>query len=404
MNYDKICLKRILDTKKLDLLSRIKPEYIKYGVAKFMVKAIKTYVRKYGVIPSLEVFISELKKVLPTDKQDIYIGYLEGLESTEADISNEVLVESLKSQYVLLEVDDKVEAIVEAASAKDSSEVKKLIAELHTKMNTSEKTPENIVDKVYQPSKIRTIRPFIQSMEDRGMFFGGLTIIGAGTGQGKSVLLLNQLMFSYKVEKLNTCLLNLELGSDETIARMYANATGTHFHEVYGNEKLVAKVEAWKNEYFGEGHIFNMENVRYDTQEIEEIIRQQVSLGVTVFGIDYLQLVDAASHQKEWEALRDLVRVLHTLTLELGIVIISPVQINLDEVDEKDGKVKIKVRGSRELENSSTLFLFIYQTPEEYNNDVARVFTIKARNARRNTYVLQTQFDTMRFEDSGIVL
>jgi replicative DNA helicase len=241
-------------------------------------------------------------------------------------------------------------------------------------------------------------------MESRGVRIGGLTIIGAGTGAGKSVFVLNQLMYSYKVEKLNTCLLNLELGADETMARMYAHASNTDFNVVYGNEDIVEIVQTWKNDYFSEDNIFTMKNVRFDTEEIVEIIRQQASLGVTVFGIDYLQLVDSAYSKKEWEALRDLVRALHTLTLELGIVIISPVQINLDEVDEGDGKVKIKVRGSRELENSSTLFLFIYQSVDEYKEDVARIFTIKARNARKYTYVVQTDFTHMKFVDTGVVL
>ena len=50
------------------------------------------------------------------------------------------------------------------------------------------------------------------------------------------------------------------------------------------------------------------------------------------------------------------------------------------------------------------LFLFIYQSKEEYKENAARLFTIKARNARKYTYVLQTEFDKMRFLDTGIVL
>ena len=406
MNYDKIALKRVLNTKKLDLLSKIKPEYIKYGVARFMLKALKTYVRKYGVIPDLEVFIAELKKALPEDKQEIYIGYLEGLENVKGEITDDALIDALKSQYTLMITDENIEALVEASSAKDVDTVRQIISQLSATLNTHEKLPDNIVDVDYQPSKIRTIRPFIKSMEQRGVYLGGLSIIGAPTGGGKSVFLANQLLYSYKVEKLSVCLLNLELGSDESIARLYCAANNIEFSSIYGNTdpEVISKVNKWREEYFSEEQLFTLKNVRYDTDEIEEVIRQQAAMGITVFFIDYLSLVDAPNNKKEWETLRDLVRNLHSLTLELGIVIISPVQINIDEIAEGDGDVKVRVRGSRELENSSTLFLIIYQNIEERKNNVARLFTVKARNAGKFTYVLQTDFSKMRFTDTGIIL
>jgi len=404
MNYDKITLKRIFTTRNLAFLSKIKPEYLKFGLARYLLKVVKSYVKKFGTIPTLEVFIAELSKTLPEDKMSVYQGYLEGLMDVEADITDDVLLESLKAQYIMLVADDKIEGLVEALGDKDISSVKQIIAELNSTLNVTEKTPENILDVTYQPSKIRTIRPFIQTMEQRGMRMGGLTIVGAGTGAGKSVFTLNQLMFSYSVDDLDCCLLNLELGADETIARMYCNATGAKFEDVYGNAGLVDTVEEWKQNFFSRKNKFHMRNIRYDVDEIVETIREQASLGITVFGIDYLQLVDSSGNKKEWEALRDLIRDLHELTLELGIVIISPVQINLEEVDEEDNKIKIKVRGSRELENSATLFLFIYQSKEEYENNIARIFTIKARNARKHTYVAETNFENMRFEDTGVVL
>ena len=406
MNYDKIALKRIFTTNKLELLSRIKPEYMKYGLAKYMIKALKSYVKKFGTIPSLEVFTAELTSKVAEDKVPVYSGYLEGLMEIEADISDTALLEGLKAQYIMSEADDKIEGLVEALGDKDIGGVKDIISQLSATLNTTEKTPDNILDVSYEPSKIRTIRPFIESMYARGTMLGGLTIVGAQTGGGKSIFLINQLLYSYKQEKLDVCLLNLELGSDESLARLYCCANDEEFSDIYGNAdpKVINKVSDWKNNFFSETNRFTMKNIRYDSVEIEETIRQQHALGITVFFIDYLSLVDAPTNKQEWETLRDLVRNLHSLTLELGLVIISPVQVNLDDVDEGDGVVKLKVRGSRELENSSTLFLFIYQSKEEYKENVARLFTIKARNARKYVHVLQTEFNKMKFVDTGIVL
>gem|GEM_PF-4368063 len=76
----------------------------------------------------------------------------------------------------------------------------------------------------------------------------------------------------------------------------------------------------------------------------------------------------------------------------------------MHDVKEKDGELKIHVRGSKELENSSSVFLFIYQTREEYESKTARVFTLKARNAKKATYMVQTEFGKMKFVDTGVVL
>jgi hypothetical protein len=92
------------------------------------------------------------------------------------------------------------------------------------------------------------------------------------------------------------------------------------------------------------------------------------------------------------------------LTQELACVILTPTQVNIQDTKEKDGELKVTTRGSRELEFSATVFLFIYQSKEEYEEGMARIFTIKARNASKKTYVVKTNFAIMAFEDTGMVL
>ncbi len=405
MQYDKLALSLLFSSKSLSFLAQIKPEYFKSAIARVLTTALKKYVKKFGTIPDIEVFKADISLRIAEDKLPIYIGYLDGLPKN-VEVSVEEILVGLKEQYIVLSAEKDIEKLVDAITNRDAKTVTSVVSGLHSILNVTEKTPIDIVESIYQPSKIRTVKSFLPTMNEYGAHLGGLVIVGAGTGHGKSVFTLNQLMFSYKEEHLSTCLLNLELGEDETIARMYSQATGTPFKEVYGNEALTDKVQNWKNEYFqsDSGEKFYIRSIRYNTAEIEETIRAMAGLGVTVFGIDYLQLVDSVSNQKEWEALRDLIRNLHSLTLELGIVIISPVQINLDEIDEESGTVKIKVRGSRELENSSTVFLFLYQTAEESKSQLGRVFTIKSRNSEKHTYLVSTKFDCMKFEDTGVVV
>lgn len=58
----------------------------------------------------------------------------------------------------------------------------------------------------YTPSKIRTIDSCFESMRTHGLKLGGLTIVGGTSGGGKSIFTLQQLMYSYKEDKINTCL------------------------------------------------------------------------------------------------------------------------------------------------------------------------------------------------------
>jgi hypothetical protein len=187
---------------------------------------------------------------------------------------------------------------------------------------------------------------------------------------------------------------------------MYSQDTGKDFAGIYGNTdpSVIASVNSWKQRYFTSDVEFRIKSVRYSISEIEQTIRNQAAQGIVLFGIDYLQIADLDVSNEEWKQLSNLVRLLHQLTQELQIVIISPVQINFSDTKIKDNELQVTIRGSRELEFSSSVFLFIYQTQEEYKENVARVFTIKARNAKKQIYMLQTDFARMSFIDTGVVM
>ena len=405
-NYDKLYLKKLFNQRDTALLTKVKPEYFRYNMAKSTIKLLKSYVAKYGSIPTLEVFDAVLTKAMAKDKADIFSSYLKGLENIEADASEFEILDGLKSQYILTITDNSIEELVSASADKDTVRVKELIRELSANLNVSEKGLEDINASEYNPSKIRLIQPFLESMRDRGNLLAGLNLIGAPSGGGKSVWLVNQLLYSYKKEKLNCALINLELSYTETIARLYSCATGESFSEVYGNTdtKVVAKVNKWKDAYFTQDNKFSIQNCSYDVDEIAEVIMAEANKGVTVFFIDYLTLVEAVDSSEDWKVLTKMVRKLHALTQDLDIVIVTPVQINIQDQDEQDGELVVTTRGSKELLNSATNFWVIYTNPEERKESVARIFTLKARNAKKHTYVVTTEFNKMRLIDTGIVI
>ena len=407
MNFEKLLLVHLFRRKDLKALLSCSDSLFLKGVTKTLFRALKNYHRLHGRIPDIGVFKEAIKSKIPEDKVDIYLGLLDGLDEYSGEIpEGSELIKNLQDAFLVNMVDNSIEKLVEAAKNKDIANIKSLVSTIETSTKTTLKTPENMLNIDYTPSKIRIIDSCFESMRTHGLKLGGLTIVGGTSGGGKSIFTLQQLMYSYKEDKINTCLLNMELSETESIARMFSHNTGTPFGEVYGNTdpEMVRKVSNWKQKFFTSEAEFRMKSVRYSMSEIEATVRQQASEGVVLFGIDYLQIADFDVGNEEWKQLSQLVRMLHQLTQELQIVIISPVQINFSDTKIKDNELQITVRGSKELEFSSSVFLFIYQSPEEYKENVCRVFTVKARNSVKQIYLLGTDFKHVSFQDTGICI
>jgi len=403
MNIEKVALKELFETKSLDLLSKIKKDYFVRPVPKVIFSALQSYVNTFHKIPDLGIFIAKLKAKLPEGKQEIYTGYLESLKDISERTPHNELIAALEDNHVVTLVDKNIEALVMAGQIRDVNAIKTIVAKLSENLTSSEKIPEDMQEITYTPANIKLIDPFLPTMR-KHMKLGGLVIIGGASGAGKSNLGLNQILYSYD-QGHNVCLLNLELGRDETISRMYSIANLEPFSSVYGNKDpvVVDKINKWRKSYFDRDNRFYIQTTGYDDIEIENIIKSMAAKGVTVFLIDYLNLVEVSS-EEEWRGLTKLIKKLHRLTQELGIVIMTPTQVNMSDTKEEDGELKVTTRGSKELEFSATVFLFIYQTQEEKEEHTARIFTLKARNAEKKTYIVEPRFRTMSYLDTGMVL
>jgi replicative DNA helicase len=407
MNFEKLSIITILQRKDATLLQALSVNHYKRPAHKTLFKALQSYNKQFGKIPTIDVLSSAIQAQMEAEKASTYVSMLESFKDYEGELpSSEEIIKSLEDAYIIANVDAHIEQLVEASKAKDIETVKNLLSKLDNSVSTSTKKPENILDVTYEPSKIRVIDSCMESMRAASLKMGGLVLIGGSSGGGKSIYTLKQLMYSFSVDKIPTCLLNMELGLDETIARMYSQDTGKDFAGIYGNTdpSIIASVNSWKQKYFTSDVEFRIKSVRYSISEIEQTIRNQASQGIVLFGIDYLQIADLDVSNEEWKQLSNLVRLLHQLTQELQIVIISPVQINFTDTKIKDNELHVTIRGSRELEFSASVFLFIYQTAEEYKENVCRIFTIKARNAKKQIYLTQTDFARMNFIDTGVVM
>jgi archaellum biogenesis ATPase FlaH len=404
MRAEKLALRHLFETKSVEFLSQLRDEYFIHPMPKTIFKGIRSYVSAFHKIPDKEVFKSKLATKLPESKVDIYLNFIDGLDLLEEEVSAQEILQLLKDQYTVEIMDKNIEALVLASQSKNIDAIKSLVHKISNDISVTEKLPEDISSLEYVPSKIKLIDSFLETQRRENLKLGGLVLIGGGSGTGKSAYGLNQLLYSYK-QGHDVCLINMELGLDETLARMYCIETGDSFTSVYGNTDpaVVEKINNWKKDFFSRPNKFYIKNSSFDQIELTNIVTAMAKKGVGVFLIDYVNLVEIHT-EEEWRGLTKLIKGLHRLTQELSCVIITPTQVNMTDTKEKDGQLKITTRGSKELEFSASVFLFIYQTPEEYENSVARVFTIKSRNSAKKTYVIETDYDKMRVLDTGMTL
>ena len=222
---------------------------------------------------------------------------------------------------------------------------------------------------------------------------------------GKSVLAMNQALHSYK-DGADVLYMNLELAKNEQMARMLSCIYDLDFSEIYQDlsEEKLKEFNKLKEDFFNKPNKFKMVNSTMDAEFIKNAIKTEAKTGLDLVVIDYLQIVKNVSNIERWKFLENFVQELHQISLDLGVVILTPVQINKSDVKEKKGEYHITPRGSRELEFSSSLFFFLTQNEEEAKDNIMRLITIKARQSKKHTYILEADLNYMKFKPTGLVI
>jgi len=234
-----------------------------------------------------------------------------------------------------------------------------------------------------------------------GLALSGLTIIGANSGHGKSVFVLNQALYSYHQGNI-VSIMSLELGESQLLARLFCQENDY----LYSNflklpfEKQKELIDDFKNS-FDKNRLF-INHFRYDVSKIKQAILKDIRRGAKLIVIDYLNLVKLEGSKEEWKMLAGLIKDLHEIATKYGVVILTPTQIDLEE--KKDKTIRATTRGTKELEYSASNFFILYSDYEEYKNNMTRLIVQKSRIGRKITCVLETDFAHMKFKDLGIII
>ena len=399
MNYQKIAIKKIMEDQSLPLLTKLNSNNFNKSY-KTIFKMIEAYYDKYNKIPTIDVLKAYADSNFKKEKAEVVNSILTSLNRIEENLTDEEIVEAIKKDTIIRNIDSVSEEFIDALQEKDIDKLLTLTEQIQNSVIQINNTlPEDITQTEFKKIGLASVPCYLPTFQREGIDLTGLTIVGGFSGSGKSLFSLQQALYSYE-QGHKVGILSLELPIPMLMTRMYSLVNDVEYREVLHNVSK-EEIENWKKSYFRPNSFF-VKDIRYNTTEIKKAVNYMVKQGVKVIVIDYLNLVEANSNQEEWKQMANLVKDLHALSVEHNIVIISPSQLNIN-VDKK-GNIEATTRGSKELEYSSSVMLLIYQSKEEYEEGVARVIVKKARSAKKITLMTKTEFSKMKFVDLGITV
>jgi len=359
---------------------------------KGLVKILKEFYSTYKRLPNANNF-----KTYILHKHPNYSSTFNKLIETEFDdITVSIIKSSVAKEVVMKDINKLLENINEEET---ESVLVKLDKIKSSAVNILDSGLVNPKDDEYAVEAMTTVESFIPILKQKNYQFAGLNIIGGDTGGGKSIYLLQQLMYNYERGK-DVAMFSLELSRFEVYARMYSLVNNVPFEKVYANPNYIDRVNEWKKDYFNRDNQFLIMDNDLTT---DGLYSELETLKGYVIGIDYLNLVEPAekdSFKENFFVLSKMAKHLHKLAKRLGQVIFSPVQINKEDVKEKDNVIKISVRGSKELLFSATSFVYLLKSEEsngEDEFDIMKAYFLKTRNAPKCVVILEADFACMKF-------
>jgi replicative DNA helicase len=402
MNIQKLGIKRLLVDKDVHFLHQLTNSYFTKSY-KTIYKLIESYYDSKGKLPAKDDLLALFQNKLSEEKAETFKAIIKSLDKIESDMTADEILKELKKHKLLIEVESRLEDLVKAGENKDIKTLMSTINDLNNKVNNIENNyvPADVKEVEFKNVNLVTLDSCLPTLRNNGINITNLTILGAKSGNGKSLLAIQQALYTYE-QGHSVAFLSLELPESLLLMRMYANVNKVSIKEIMANPDKKNIIDKWKETYFNRENKFYIKHRRYTAEEVKSVVRMLAKQGVQLIVIDYLGLIEFDNNYDDWRNLANLVKDLHALSVELGVVILSPTQINIEE--SKSGSVNITTRNSKELIFSSSLFLVLHANEEEKAEGVSRLIVEKARSAQQMTLMVKNNFEYMAIEDLGIIV
>ncbi len=234
-----------------------------------------------------------------------------------------------------------------------------------------------------------------------GLKGGGLYVIGARTGVGKSALM--GFVATHAIKKgARVLYVSLEMGARENIARMLASISGVSLGRINNRDTLSNGDHGALLESCA---ILPGDNFRFSTRARtpeavrRAALRMRAQAGLDMIVVDYLQILQPdGKTSSRVEALGQITGALKLLAMELDVPILSAAQIN--RAGAQGGAPRLSdLRESGSIEQDADVVILLHRPDGQEKESKKRIEIAVAKNRQGSTGCSKLIFDgaLMRF-------
>lgn len=409
VSFEYIAINKLLQG-NVELIPELSIPYFS-GKTQKLFTLVLEYYSENSSLPNAEILKATINTRAPVAVRSGFLAIVDAISQTDTSISDEILVSSLKETFVLRNVDNKIEELLDAQREKDASKVKSLLSGLLESLSVQNVKIGDFVDEIDKDDHFTVTPSGLGAEYDEliGGGFSGVTVVTAKSGHGKSILLQQCAIESFLAGK-NILYLSLELSGKVLGNRVKSYLSGIPFGTINANKltsdetKLIQQV--MEKTFKDKKNKWRVSTSPVDTDELLNIIKVEKQLhDIDVVIIDYLALVSPSKYDRGegWVTMANLVKRLHKYTMQENVVIVTASQIN--EVKKaKDGlEPEISTRGSKEIEFSATQMYYMEKlASEDPESAQMQLFQIKNRLAKKTHSIVNGEFSTMKVTDTGV--
>lgn len=313
-----------------------------------------------------------------------------GLVRSSYDQSREII-------EVLTEAEQAIHCAMETSEFDEPTAMSEVVANVLTAM----KSPKPLVRHIgTEWAEMDEITP--------GVPFGGLVLIAARPGMGKSALVAS---FALRVAEANVPVLfcSYEMNRLELSERFLSNITGIEFSRIHKNrlddgerERLLmasGQVKKWP--------LWIDDHCRNQTALLTTIRRLVRKRKIKLVVVDYLQLIEPADKRVNREQqVASLTRSLKLLAMNLNIGIVCLAQMNREVEKRPNREPQLSdLRESGSLEQDADQVWFLWRPGLDFTDkadDHAIVKIAKHRNGKTGKAELRWHAATMKFSGNPV--
>lgn len=403
-NFELLAIAKLLREKDQKLFLELDPELFTSHYQSLFKIVLRAF-SEAQEIPDIKIIESTVNAKAPPSLRPILHSIITAIQDVDLfGVSTDAVSRGLKDKHLLTVVDNSIQELNSCAMHKDTEGVRKLLNQITEEINLDSVKPADFFEAMDAPDRSKIMTSGIDGLDEYVIGYAGLTIISGGSGSGKSIWLLQSAIGQYLAGH-NVLFVSLELSPQVLGNRLKSFITGINFKKINTNDLTDAErtqIREAMTAFKARDNVFRIVSDPLDTQELLNLVKVEHTLyNIDITYLDYLNLVGTPRNATAgWSNLSDTARDLHRLSMSLGVVTVTAAQVNLDKAPKAGAFPVLSTRGSRELEFSATLWIFLY-APEVEDDGVADgliAYVMKNRNGEQKKILFTKKFHIMSFE------